>query len=357
MKAIYVTSVEPYIGKTAVCVALGRRLQADGHRVGYLKPMSTQPWRTPQGKITDEDSAFVCATLGLGSDCTELTPVIITPALLRQRLKMDKEDDLLDKIQKAAQAASQGTDVLLLEGGSSMREGYAVGLSNLRLAEVFGAPVLVLVKFHRELQLLDDALSASLRVGKQLLGVIVNQVPQEASAFIEDHARPFLQSRGIRLLGVLPSVPRLSALSVGELVRRLEAQVLTGSYDPQALIETYTIGAMTLEVALSHFRRQQNKAVITGGDRTDIQLAALETSTVALVLTGNLMPSPQVIRQAEGAGVPILLVKENTIETVGRIEAAYGKTRLAEREKLETFLELMDRHVDLRAIFEALSLK
>ncbi|OGO12964.1 MAG: hypothetical protein A2Y93_09835 [Chloroflexi bacterium RBG_13_68_17] len=357
MKAIYVTSVEPYIGKTAVCVALGRRLQADGHRVGYLKPMSTQPWRTPQGKITDEDSAFVCATLGLGPDCTELTPVIITPALLRQRLKMDKEDDLLDKIQKAAQAASQGTDVLLLEGGSSMREGYAVGLSNLRLAEVFGAPVLVLVKFHRELQLLDDALSASLRVGKQLLGVIVNQVPQEASAFIEDHARPFLQSRGIRLLGVLPSVPRLSALSVGELVRRLEAQVLTGSYDPQALIETYTIGAMTLEVALSHFRRQQNKAVITGGDRTDIQLAALETSTVALVLTGNLMPSPQVIRQAEGAGVPILLVKENTIETVGRIEAAYGKTRLAEREKLETFLELMDRHVDLRAIFEALSLK
>jgi len=222
---------------------------------------------------------------------------------------------------------------------------------------VFGAPVLVLVKFHREMQVLDDALSASLRLGKQLLGVIFNHVPAEATDFIEDHARPFLHGRGIRLLGVLPSVPRLSALSVGELVRRLEAQVLTGSYNPQALVETYTVGAMTLEVALSHFRRQQNKAVITGGDRTDIQLAALETSTAALVLTGNLMPSPLVIRQAEGAGVPILLVKENTIETVGRIEAAYGKTRLAEPEKLEMFLELMDRHVDLAAIYAALDLK
>ena len=50
-------------------------------------------------------------------------------------------------------------------------------------------------------------------------------------------------------------------------------------------------------------------------------------------------------------------VKENTIETVGRIEAAYGKTRLAEPEKLEMFLELMDRHVDLAAIYAALDLK
>ena len=36
------------------------------------------------------------------------------------------------------------------------------------------------------------------------------------------------------------------------------------------------VGAMSVESALSYFRRKPNKAVITGGDRADIQLAALE---------------------------------------------------------------------------------
>ena len=43
MKALYVTSVEPYAGKTAVCLALGKLLQEDGLSVGYLKPLSNQP--------------------------------------------------------------------------------------------------------------------------------------------------------------------------------------------------------------------------------------------------------------------------------------------------------------------------
>lgn len=45
MKSLYVTSVERYSGKTATCLALGRRLIADGYKVGYLKPVSLQPWR------------------------------------------------------------------------------------------------------------------------------------------------------------------------------------------------------------------------------------------------------------------------------------------------------------------------
>jgi len=73
---------------------------------------------------------------------------------------------------------------------------------------------------------------------------------------------------------------------------------------------------MTAEAALSRFRKQINKAVITGGDRTDIQLAALETSTTCLILTGNLHPSPLIVKQAEEFGVAILLVPLNTIETV-----------------------------------------
>jgi BioD-like phosphotransacetylase family protein len=356
MKSLYVTSVEPYSGKTAVCLALGYILQSEGHSVGYLKPVSTQPWRTPEGKLADEDAVFVHKSLSLDGDPMEAAPIIVTPTTLRNRLKGMEQEDLIKRIEQRAEQAGKDKDVLLLEGGASLREGYAMGLSNLHVAQVLGAPAVVIVPYRGEMRLVDDVLTARFRLGEQLLGVILNQVPEEGREFLNDFAVPFLEAKGITVLGALPSVPRLSALSVGELVELLEAEVLTENLDPEALAESLTVGAMTAEAALSRFRRYTNKAVITGGDRTDIQLAALETSTVVIILTGNLHPSPLIIKQAEQLGVSILLVKDNTMETVNQIEEAHGKTRLGQPEKLETFLKLMKDNVELGEIFAALDL-
>jgi BioD-like phosphotransacetylase family protein len=62
VKSIYINSIERYSGKTAVCLALGRRFQSDGFHVGYLKPLSLHPGglaeRSPM------DSTFVKEALG-----------------------------------------------------------------------------------------------------------------------------------------------------------------------------------------------------------------------------------------------------------------------------------------------------
>ena len=354
MAALYITSVEPYSGKTAVSLGLAKQLQARGKTVGYLKPLSTQPWRRPDGQMADEDTDFVRRTLGLGPDEVPEAPVIVTAAGLHKRLESPDEVDLLKLVKDVAEAVSRRVDLLLLEGGASLREGYAMGLSNIRLAEALAAPVLVLVRCYREMQALDDSLAAKQRLGDQLLGVILNHVPEEMQEFLEQVARPSLERRGVRVLGAIPRRPRLSALSLGSLRDLLGAEVISKGYDPDSLIESFTVGAMTAEAALSRFRRQQNKAVITGGDRADIQLAALETSTVALILTGNLKPSPVVVQQAEALAIPILLVPSATMEAVERIEQAYSRTRLGQPEKLEAFMNLMQAHVDSPAIFAEL---
>ncbi len=321
-----------------------------------MKPHSTQPWRGADRLLVDEDTDFVRRTLGLGADLVPESPVIVTTASLRQRLDTGNGVDLVDQVKRAAAAVRERVDLLLLEGGGSLREGYAMGLSNIRLAESLDTPVLLLVRYHREMQVLDDALAAKHRLGDQLLGVVFNHVPEEMAGFLSGVARPSLEARGIRVFGWLPRRPRLSALSLGELRELLGAQVISKGFDPDSLIETFTVGAMTAEAALSRFRRQQNKAVITGGDRADIQLAALETSTVALILTGNLQPNPMVVQQAESLEIPILLVASNTMEAVDRIEQAYGRIRLGQPEKLEAFMSLMREHMDSDALFAALGL-
>ncbi len=357
MKSLYVTSVEPRTGKTAVCLALGKRFQSDGHKVGYLKPLSTQPWRAPDGSLTDEDAALAKAVLSLAAKPADLVPVIVTASSLRERLKGVGEQDLPGVIRRAAQEAGKGKDILLLEGGDSLREGHAMGLSNLELAHQLGAPALVLVRYRGEMTVLDDALTARFRLEDELLGVILNRVPDAAQPFITEFARPYLEGQGIRILGCMPDTPRLAALSVGETIHLLNAEVLTKDVNPNALIESFSVGAMSADAALTSFRRQANKAVITGGDRSDILLAALETSTVALILSGGLRPSRLIIQQAEALGVAILVAEGNTIEGVSAIDQGLGRARLAGPEKLECFSRLMAEHVDTAAIFGALGLR
>jgi len=232
-----------------------------------------------------------------------------------------------------------------------------VGLPTALVAETLGSNVLVVVKYRDEVRIMDDVLATHARLHELLCGVIINRVPAEASAFVKDMVTPYLEKRGLSVYGVLPEERSLEALTVGELVKSLEAQVLTRSPNYQAMVETLTVGAMTAEAALSRFRQQVNKAVITGGDRTDIQLAALETSTTCLILTGNLQPSPLIVKQAEEFGVAILLVHMNTMETIEKIERVFGKTRLGQADKLRKFEQLAAAHLDMQQLYRCLSLK
>ncbi|HEY5671498.1 MAG TPA: phosphotransacetylase family protein [Anaerolineales bacterium] len=355
MKSLYITSVERYSGKTATCLALGKKLQSDGYKVGYLKPFSLQPWRV-SGHVADEDAAFVIEALGLEAQPWELSPVVVTSEALRQRLHQPQPEDLLDRVKAVAQSIGANVDMLLVEGGASLREGYIFDLSTPRVAEALGSPVLVLIKYQDPVRLMDDALTATFRLGKLLVGAIINRVPDEARQFVTQDAVPALERLGVPVFGVLPERRGLEALTVEELIEVLNPQVLAAGSDPQALVETLTVGAMTADAALSRFRRQMNKAVITGGDRTDIQLAALETSTTCLILTGNLQPSPLIVKQAEEFGVAVLLVPTNTMETIEAIEKVFGKTHLAQPSKLEHFQELVAANVDMARLYKAIGL-
>jgi BioD-like phosphotransacetylase family protein len=356
MKSLYITGAERYSGKTATCLSLGVRMQLDGFRVGYLKPLSLQPWRIGN-KIADEDAAYVKQVLNLSAEPWELSPVVITPEFLRNWLIHPDREDLMVKVVETFQKVSQDKDVLILEGGGSLREGYVVGLPTVGVVNKLGSQALVIAKYREEVRMLDDVLSTQNRLGDSFLGILINRVPDDASDFVKKTAVPFLENKKVRVFGVLPEVRGLSALTVGELIRLLEAEVLTKYQRAEALVENLTVGAMTADAALSRFRRSSNKAVITGGDRTDIQLAALETSTTCLILTGNLRPSPLVIKQAEEFGISVLLVRTNTMEIIEQIEKFFGKTRLGQSTKLKQFQSLLEAHLDKERLYQSLGLK
>jgi len=116
------------------------------------------------------------------------------------------------------------------------------------------------------------------------------------------------------------------------------------------------VGAMGQEKALRFFRRVANKAVITGGDRADIQLAALETSTKCLILTGGFQPSAIVLGRAEELGVPMVLVPYDTLTTVEKTEKIVGHLRIHEAQKVARLKEILTEQVTIDEIKKSIGI-
>ncbi len=356
MIALYITSIETFSGKTALSLALGRHLQAGGYNVGYFKPLGTIPRDIGNGRYCDEDALFAAQALQLTISPELLSPVCLTPELFESQLTGPAQD-LISAVTHAYSEVKNDKDVVILEGGSSLREGHAVGLATPTVARMLGAPVLSVVKYRTPVSLIDDALTAYARLGDQLMGVVINAVTPDGIRFATRVGVPYLEKRKVAVFGVLPQEAMLSATSVGEVAAACEGTFLCGAEQASDMVENLVVGAMGMEQAKARMEQIPSKAVITGGDRTDMIIAALEMSAKVIILTGNLHPSPIILRQAAQMGVPIVLTPYHTLDAVKSIEQFFGKGRVAQAEKLARFEALLAEHFDFARLYKKLGLE
>lgn len=109
-------------------------------------------------------------------------------------------------------------------------------------------------------------------------------------------------------------------VSVGKLAEILHGEILNSADKSNEMVENLMIGAMSIDPAPIYFNLRTNKAVITRGDRADIQLGALETPTKCLILTGGVKPITNVIQWAEEKRVPLIMVTKDTQATLAELE-------------------------------------
>ncbi len=93
--------------------------------------------------------------------------------------------------------------------------------------------------------------------------------------------------------------------NIAELVKLIDGQVLNSTEKTDELAGSIMLGAMTVDSALPYFNRMANKVAVIRSERPDMQMAALQTSTRALVVTGASPMIPQVQNLAEDKKVPV----------------------------------------------------
>jgi BioD-like phosphotransacetylase family protein len=351
-KYLLIGSIEAYSGKSGTILGIAHQLQEKGFLVGYSKFLGTCLQQTPNG-IIEEDVQFISQSLALPKSQIGLPLVNLDEKTIQQRLtEADNQDYsqlLADYIQKIH------GEIILLEGGGTLWEGSLFNLSLKTVAETLDISVLIVIRYTNFL-CIESLLKVKQKFGDRLLGVIISDLPVAEVEEIEAVVKPYLENHGVAVLAMLPKSSLLRSISVREIRQKLGAKVLSRPDRLDLMVESLTIGAMNVNAALEYFRQGRNMAVITGGDRTDLQLAALETSTNCLILTGNMPPDPLILSRAEDLEIPILSVHLDTLSTVEIVDQAFGKVRVQEQIKVERICKLMDEHFDLERLLEKLAI-
>jgi len=334
MVALYVTSLKEAAGKTTVCAGLSKHLQGDGRKVGFFKPIIADDKGLPVVGV-DSDAVFMKQILALEESLDSLCPVI------------SNHNNLENKISEAYARVSPGKDVVIVEGMSEQSQ------VSHRIAAALDARVIIVEGYSKELLKHIDGYK---EFAGYLLGVVLNKVPRSQVEHIPSEIVTQFDRAGVNVLGVLPEDRVLFTLTIGELAEHLQGEILNCAERSEELVENFMLGAMCVDLGPEYFGRKTNKVVVLRGERSDMQLAALETSTRCLILSGNAAPIPAVLYQAEAKNVPIILVKGEPIATVIGIEDALAKVRFNQEKKLPRLTEIVESHLDFQAVYRSLGL-
>jgi hypothetical protein len=353
-KHLIIGSTEAYSGKSTLSVAIGSQLQAIGFQVGWGKPLASVDTFGYGLDYVDGDLSFIPGVLSLAPDDQPPNLISLNSQTLVERLRQESVEALEESLKHYWEEVRG--DIALLEGPSTLEEGALFNLSLPEMSTVLDAPVLLVMQFNTR-HMVDQLVAAQKRLRSSLLGVIVNEVSEQDMSLVEETIAPYLEKQGIPVLAILPQLPFLRGIRVSELVRYLDADVLCCDDHLDLVVESLKIGAMNVNSALRFFGQGTHQAVVTGGDRRDLQIAALETSTHCLILTGQIAPGKDVLALAKDKEVPVLSVATDTLSTVERIDNLFGRVPLNNPDKVPLIKEHLSKRVDIERLVALMGLE
>ncbi|MCF8030042.1 MAG: phosphotransacetylase family protein [Desulfohalobiaceae bacterium] len=354
MTGLYIGSTAGFAGKNLMVMALGLQLQKEGYTVGYMRPVGTSPAQKGD-KMGDEDAFFVQEVLGLDEDPELVSPVVATHDLQMQVFS-EGCPDLMGRIVEAYNTLSKDKDVMLVCGaGSFLHAGKYCNVAGVDVAQALGNKVLLVDRFFKEFSY-DYLISAKEQLGEDLIGAVLNSVPESRMETVESMIHPLLERRGIKILGTAPEDSLLNAIRIGDLAKRLGGKIITAPEKSDVVAESFLIGTMQVENFMTHFRKKPNSAVIVGGDRSDLQLVALEGKCPCLILTGNLYPNDIILTRSEDLEVPIIMVRDDTYSVAKKMERILESIKLRDRIKINHGAKLINSLLDWSTLKQSLGL-
>lgn len=349
--SIYVASPEGETGKSTIALGLVNRLSSMVPKVGVFRPITRR-----------EERDYILELLLSQSDAGLTYDECV--GVSYQRLHEDTDGAIADIVDRYHDVAAR-CDAMVIVGSDFTDVTTPTELSvNARIAVNLGAPVVLSVRgFDRTPEEIAEAIELCMTE-------LTAQHAHTAAAVANrcDPNRLAEVAEACSGLGapvyVVPEEPLLVAPTVGELCTAVDGVLVHGDASLMAReVRHVMVASMTAEHVLERLR--EASAVITPGDRSDVVLAVASAhaaegfpSISAIILNGGLPLHREVARLVTGLGLrlPIIATEAGTFSTASSVANTRGRVTANSAGKIDTALQLMDRHVDMTDMLERLAI-
>ena len=349
--SIYVASPEGETGKSTIALGILHRLVTMLPRVGVFRPITRR-----------EDRDYILELLLAQSDAGLSYDECV--GVSYQRLHEDPDGAITDIVDRY-HAVADRCDAMVIVGSDYTDVASPTELSvNARIAANLGAPVVLSVRGSGRT---PEEIAAVVELCLAELGAQHASTAAVVANRCEPETMPAVL-RACEKLGprvyVLPEEPLLVAPTVEELCAAVDGALVHGD---ASLLGREVMGVMVAGMTADHVleRLTEGIAVITPGDRSDVVLAVASAhaaegfpSLSTIILNGGLPLHREIARLVTGVGLrlPIIATDLGTFATASAVANTRGRVTANSAGKIDTAIQLMDRHVDMADLLERLAI-
>ncbi len=352
--AIYITTTEPYSGKSIIALGLMNLLAGKTEKIAYFKPVISCD--APE---KDSHLSTIARYFKLTTSFDEM--YAFTRKQILQYDNAGKDAFVIDTIIDKFKHLQERYDFVVVEGTDFMGANTNVEFDgNISIAKNLGIPVALIVKGEGKpvQEIVDTAVSTAksfMDEGVQILTIIANKIDAEKENEIRAQLNQVLP-KGL-IVTSIPANKDLGSPTLKEIQEAVGGKLLFGDQLLSNQVDHSIVGAMQLHNCLT--RLQKNTLIVTPGDRGDIVIGALQANIsknypkiAGLVLTGGLIPEPTILKLIEGLDtvVPIIQVETGTFKTVTRIANTQSRISSDNKEKIALAISMFDKHVDVDSL-------
>jgi len=357
-KSIYVAATSQHVGKTTTTLGLVSAFQKQGIKVGYSKPVG-QNHIDVNGAKVDKDSVLFADLLNFKIIPKIHSPVILGQGATKDLIENPETSHLAKLITNADKKLQKTKDIVIYEGTGHVGVGSVANLSNADVAKLLGAEVIMIVEggIGSTIDMLNMCLSLFREKNVPLLGVIVNKVIPEKKEMVEKYLGTWLDSQGIKLLGVIPYDKTLGFPLVWSISKAINGDIEYFEERGYKKVEKIVAGSL---VDLKSLEDANDLLLVVSARALDKAISKIisisklkdmaESPLSSIVVTGRDKLTAQSIKYIEENMIPVVRTDLDTYGAVIRISKLEVKINRRTPWKISRAIEMIRENVELNSI-------
>ncbi|MBW2307505.1 MAG: AAA family ATPase [Deltaproteobacteria bacterium] len=333
-------------GQTIAAWCIGLVLRDRGLKIGFMKPFGP-PADPADLSVHDPDQSLMKKVLGLRDEDVAVPspPAVMPIGTIPDPQWMARVESRYQEMMavKDAVIVMGSRDIFFDSGGPVLPDSHFIQRQDV--------PVLLMDRFNKESLSIYSVLAINSFLGGRVRGVIINRVPSERLEAVGSHCIPFLTSKGVNAVGVVPEDRVLSAMMVQNVVEILGGQTITGAHRMENLVDRFALGSPLLDGPLAIFKRVYNKVILLGSGENEPPASRVS----GIVLTGGRLCADAVLQVGTELEIPLLTLPMDTFAVIEKLEQA--SVRLTDRDEFRAlrFKDWLEKSVGIDRLIQCFS--